>query len=473
MVTSASKLDCPATTWTLYKNVQDDATGLYNIGNQENEVEFTLKRSIMYECFSEYDVRFKTSWSADARGTHDHNDDERFVGGITVSCNKQSARDDHIRVTMEINKETRNWIIIGQKWSTWANNKLLSKFFYVKKNCDKFYWTNWIATSTCEASSHIIRKRTCMDCEGDALEQEYCNATGQAVDENDCNHYWGNWFEGPCITTGCNTVGERIRTRQCLYGDAHKATKVQLCFNGNESAIMKQECINNTIPDKCEPQTSPGTGNAGNTGFYVGIGVAVALIVILCILLVFVRSRRLKATDFLSDNSAKLNFSSFCYGFANFAVKADKQSDGVLQSAEVSEQNSVDAHPFANPIASANDQDFKDLKQAKQDKQKNELVENPVAYDFAEIDGFDAQTFEQSLDQDVYEIATPDVSNTYEIATQPDPNIYELENHPMQNAEPNLPAAQSIKGEPEQSNTYSGLLSSSDADENTYSRLEH
>ena len=145
-------------------------------------------------------------------------------------------------------------------------------------------------------------KRTCMDCDGDALEQKYCEATGIAVDKNECNHYWGKWTEGLCVTTGCNIVGERVVTRQCLYADEREANKVQLCSKSNESAVMKENCINNTIPNECLPQASPETGNSDNTGFYVGIGVAVALIVILCILLGIVIYRRHKPEDFSRTN---------------------------------------------------------------------------------------------------------------------------------------------------------------------------
>ena len=46
------------------------------------------------------------------------------------------------------------------------------------------------------------------------------------VVENDCNHYGSNWTEGPCVTTGCDTEGERVRTRQCLYDDGRETNKV-------------------------------------------------------------------------------------------------------------------------------------------------------------------------------------------------------------------------------------------------------
>ena len=137
-----------------------------------------------------------------------------------------------------------------------------------------------------------------MDCDGDAFEQRYCDATGHAVDENDCDYYCGNWTEKPCVTTGCNTVEERVRTRQCLYDEGREVADVRLCSISNESAIMKEKCINNTIPIERFFYTSSETGNADINSFCFGIGVAVALIVILCILLVIVRYPRLTSTHF-------------------------------------------------------------------------------------------------------------------------------------------------------------------------------
>ena len=328
MITSATKLTCPTTTWTLYKNIEDDATGLYKIEYSDYEVKFTLNRTIIYLCFSNYTVQFKTNWSVNATRTDDYYNNyyynyQRFVGRVTDNCNKQPARGDHIRLKMKIKEETRYLT-----WYSWENKKLVSEFSYLKKNCDKLYWTNWIETSTCEASSLIIRKRTCMDCDGDALEQIYCDASGDAVDENDCNHYWGSWIEEPCVTTGCNTVGERVRARQCLYDNGREAIIVRLCSDGNESAVMKQKCINNSFSNDCEPQASPGTSKSNNVGLYVGIGMAVALIVILCILLVIVRYRRQKSTHFPQIDIAHQNQTS-PYEFANARVETEELLDNV------------------------------------------------------------------------------------------------------------------------------------------------
>ena len=473
LVTSAATLNCPITNWTLYKNTEDDVTGLYNIGYPQYEVEFTLNRTIMYKCFYNYTVQFKTSWAADARGTNDnHNNDQKFIGDVTNTCNKQPECNDHIRLKMKINRETRNWLILQRKWSQWANTKSVSEYSYLRKNCNKLYWTNWIDTTNCESSSSITFKRSCADCDGDALEQMYCDATGHAEDKNDCNHYWSNWTEEPCVTTGCNIEGERVKTRQCLYGDGRETNKVQLCSKSNESSVMKENCMNNTIPDECESQVLQRAGNRDNTSLYIGIGVAVALIVILCILLVIVRYRRLKSTHFPPKAKTNTN-QTFPNKFANTTIKADQQSNDVPRPDDVSQQNPAEVYEFANSTTSANELSFKSLKQAKQNTHENtsKLEEEPVAYDIAEIDGSNGFRFKQASNQDEYVIQTQDVSNAHEIAMRADPNVYEIEDLAGLHTESNL-RAQSFEGEGELGNTYSSLQSSSDVVESMYSQLE-
>ena len=312
-------------------------------------------------------------------------------------------------------------------------------------------------------------KRSCVDCDGDAIEQKHCDATGHAANKTACNHYWGNWTEGPCVTTICNTEGERTKTRHCLYDEGSEAINVWLCFNGNRSAIMKEKCINSTIPAECLSQISSETGSAENKRFYVGIGVVFALIVILCILLVFVRYSCHKSNHFPSIDTANLNQTS-PYKFTNATVKTSEQSGNVFQLVELSQQNPSDAHQFI-PTTIANDRSFGDLKSMEQNKLEDELVEKTVAYDIAQIDGSNTCRFDQASDQDEYVIEISNVLNSFAIAMRTDPNVYEIKDA-IQHAESNLPMAHSIEGDPEQNNTYSSLQSSGDDVESTYSRLE-
>ena len=474
-------IKCPSS-WTEYNTIR---IGSY-MYSSEIENGFKVNRKVKYQCDDHDVVQFNTTWVAE----NDLGDNYEIVGNILeVACLR--CTNTRLKIAAYYRTRKKRPISGWYSWQSWVDRGIYS---YLDKNCNILYWTNWIETKNCATSSQTTLRRSCADCNGEALEQIHCDATGHAVNETDCNHYWTNWTEEPCVTTGCKTVGKRVKTRKCLYGnEGQEATKVQLCSNSNESAIMTEECINTTIPDECVPQSSSKIGNADNMGFYVGIGVAVTLIVILCILLVVVRYRRLKATYMPPDNSTKPNL-SYPYDFENFTVKTNKQLNDAARATEVSQQNPADTNKFANPRASANIRNFKGVKQAKLNKQEDKPVEEPVVYDFAQIDDSDPKTIEQASHHDVYEMATTDVSNAYEIetsdvlnayeietsdvsnaskiATLDDPNVYEIEDHPIQHAESNLSTAESIEGEPEHSNTYSSLQSSSDAVESTYSRLE-
>ena len=452
-------INCPSS-WTKYKTVEE--VSYQHSVSRENEV--IVNRLVMYQCSEENDIKFNTTWSVQYNSTENFGGFRLQLDDISKYCLNENCTD--IVLKIRVNYQPRFWYR-DAGWSDWTFWKTTGENSYLKKNCDKLYWTNWIATSTCETSSHIMRKRTCMDCDGDALEQIYCDATGDAVAKKNCNHYWGDWTKGHCVTTGCNTEGERVVIRQCLYDDGREANKVQMCSASNESAIMKEKCINNTIPVECLSQTSPDTGVADNIGFYIGIGVAVALIVILCTLLTITRCRRHKPGHFPPTVIANPTVSSTCSS-TNSTKKTNEQSDNnASQPTEINQLNPNDAYQFAKPTTSANDRSFKGLNQAEQNKLKNE----PVTSDGKQIDGSNAYKFEQASDQNVYVIDTPDASNVYDIATSGDPNVYKVEDR-FQHADLNLPMAHSFEDEQEHSNTYSSLQSSNDVVESMYSILE-
>ena len=468
MIISARAASNCSSSWTEYKTVQEVSLRY----SSENENEFKINRTTRFRCSNDSIIHFKTHWNIREEFDENVQNFEIISTDIQTSCLGKNC--ENIMLQVSVDFQTRLWpfccFCIRPSWSEWSSS-ISGNYFFMVKNCDKLYYTSWIETS-CSTSTVTIR-RTCMDCDGDALEQKYCDATGHAVDKNDCNHYWGNWTEWPCVTTGYNTVGERVRTRQCLYDNGDESTDVRLCTNGNESAIMKEKCTNTTIPAECLSQTSSVTNNAEiNKGFYFGIGVAVALIVILCILLVFMRYRRLKSTQFLPNNTANPNQSS--YELTNATVKTSEQSDNVSRPFEFRQQNLTVAHRFANSTtttASVNERSFRDLKSTKQNKLEDESVEEPVAYDYAQTNRSNAKTFEQAPDRDVHVTETPEVSNAYAIATRTDPNLYEIEDL-SQHAASNLPTALSVENEPEQNNTYSSLQSSSGVVESPYSKLE-
>ena len=451
-------INCPSS-WSEYKTVQE--VSYRHSVSRENEV--IVNRLVMYQCSEKNDIKFNTTWSVQKNSTESFSRFRLQLDDISKFCLNQNCTD--IVLKIRVNYQRRVFYR-NTGWTRWAFWTTTGENSFLKKNCDKLYWTNWITTSTCETSSYIIRNRACMDCDGDALEQKYCDATGDAVAQENCNHYWGNWIERSSVTTGCNTIGERVRTRQCLYDDRREANNVQFCFKSNESAVMKEKCTNNTIPVECLPQASTGTGDANNTAFYVGIGVAIALIVTLCILLVIVRCRRHKPELFAPTIVANPTVPSSC-AFTNSTKKPNEQPDGVPQPAEINQPNPADEYQFANLTTSANKWPFKSLDLAEQNKRKNE----PVACNVAQINESDACRFEQASDHRAYEIETPDASNVYDIATSGDPNVYEVEDC-FQHADSNLPTVHSLEDEHGHSNTYSSLQSSNAFVESTYSKLE-
>ena len=454
-----------SSSWTEYKTVPE-ASFRYS---SENENEFIVNRTIRYQCSNNSIIQYKTNWTTKEK--YDENIQNFRLSSVDIqtSCLENNCENIMLQVSVDFQTRLRlPCLVFCPIWSDWSSS-VSGNYFFAVKNCDKLYWTSWIETTSCATSAVTIRRRACMDCDGDALEQKYCDATGHGVDENDCNHYWGDWTEGPCVTTGCNTVGERVRIRQCLYDEGREVTDVRLCFFSNESAIMQEKCINNTIPIECLSQTSSETGNADINSLYFGIGVAVALIVILCILLVIVRYYRLKSTHFLPNDITNQNPTS--YEFANATVKISKQSDNVSQAVEFSQQNLAEALRFACPTTTVTKRSFRNLKSTEQNKLEDESLEGPVAHDTAQIDSSNAHTFEQTSDQLVNVIETPDVSNAYEIPMRAESNVYEIE-YSSQHAESNPPTAHSIEGNSEQNNTYSSLQSSNGEVEGTYSKLE-
>ena len=454
-------INCPAS-WSDYKTVVEVSF------RYSSMIRFIVNRKIRYHCDDDNVVKFHTTLTVQNYFT----DSLQIAGDISETCDNCESASLKITARYRNRESFYDYSSGSSYWSNWIQwTDLSGSYFYSKRNCDKLYWTNWIETTNCASSSKIILKRSCADCDGDALEQKYCDATGHAVNKTTCSHFWGNWIEEPCVTTDCNTVGDRVRTRQCLYDNGREAIDVGLCSVGYESAVMNEKCNNLTIPVECVTQSSlSGTGNTVAMGFYVGIGVAVALIVILCILLVVMRYHRHKPAHFPPADKANPRQTS-PYEFENVSVTTEHQSDNVPRPVKTIQQNPAIAHRFASPTASTNNQFFKSWKSRALDKQGDKLGKEPVAYEIAQGKGSNAYELEQASNQDTYAIETPGVSNAYEIASPADQNVYEVEDS-LHHAQSNFPTTHSIEGNAGQNDTYSSLQSSSDVVESTYSKLK-
>ena len=438
--------------WSDYKTVEEVSY------RYTSSIRIIVDRKVRYQCGDDNVVQFNTTWTTQ----NYFSDSLQVVGDLSETCSE--CGNNSLKLTVRYRR--KEYYFPGLYWADWKY--FAGNYLHLKSNCNKLYWTNWIETTNCETSPSFTSRRSCADCDGDALEQKYCDATGQAVVDKNCNHYWGYWSEAPiCVTTGCNTSGERVKTRQCLYDDGREATDVKLCSNGDESAFKKEKCKNNTITVECVLQTSPETDNLDNTGFFVGIGVAIALIVILCILLVIVRCCHHKPGHSLSTVVANSTV-SYPFAFTSSTKKTIEQPDNASQLAEINQQNPAGVYQFANPATrSANDQSFKRLNREEQNKLQNK----PIAHNIALKDGSNAYKFEQASGEDVYVIETPDTSNVYDFATSADPNVYEVEDR-FQHADSNLSTVHSLEDKQGHSNTYGSLQLSNDVAESMYFILE-
>jgi len=358
IVASTDAINCPSS-WTVYKDVEE---GFYNYLT-ENPNHFTVFRKTFYQCSEDNILQFHTNWSVETSFTENDLYFQVNVDDILVSC--VESEHNNVRLVLRVRYRSQAVAIINWYWSDWTKGDYL----FLKKNCDKIYWTNWIETTNCETSSHIRFRRSCVDCDGDALEQIYCDAAGDlAVMEQECNHYWSEWVEGSCFANACNLTGERVKTRKCLYGngsevlnvklcsngtstmkeqclenitlqtpctlgwgewnngpcetadcnstgerikarhclynDRTEASDILLCSNGNETATTRETCTNATFSVDCKHQTSSCLLNI--TDIYIVIGVTAPLIFILCILLALMYYR-LKQAQILLSNNTTLN----------------------------------------------------------------------------------------------------------------------------------------------------------------------
>ena len=271
---STSAIICPQYSWTEYKTVVE---GLWSFvveiyPSHRPVVNRTIRRVTEYRCQNDNDVEFRTNRREQTFRLCWVRNTNYFSLTFSETCKEEC---DSQNVTVQV--EYRN--DYHKEWHQ------LENFTYVYKNCDKLYWTNWIETTNCSISHETNYVRICADCDSDSVDEKYCN--GNPTMQDDCQPTRGAFIkDGPCVVTGCNpNAGEQIKRRECIYDDGSEATNPKLC--SNQSTRVVEQCINNTLPIECTAHTSPAT-DVENTSLYIGIGVALALIVIFCIVLAVV-----------------------------------------------------------------------------------------------------------------------------------------------------------------------------------------
>ena len=225
-------------------------------------VEVTIRRDTQYRCLDDNEVEFNTSRNGNTLAAQMVLSNYGFGWHFSRKCEQKCNRQNAILVVEYMIKR------INSPWYTLGN------VTYLYKNCDKLYWTNWIEITNCSLSRHRNYVRNCEDCDGDEVDKKHCD--GNSTMQEDCQPIWGEWTEErSCVVSGCNpTTGERVKRRECLYGDGSDTMNYELC--SNTSAIVTEQCTNNTLPIECSANTA---------SLYIGIGVALVLIVILFIFL--------------------------------------------------------------------------------------------------------------------------------------------------------------------------------------------
>lgn len=147
------------------------------------------------------------------------------------------------------------------------------ELYYIKRNCNKLYWTNWSTNSQCSISGYTNQSRSCVDCDGKTFPfQQYC--PGVTSKQEPCHPSWSEWVTGNCSSTNCDSKGEQIRIRKCLYRDGNEASNTRLCSN---------QCF----PDVKDCDNTKNTLHITPTTNYIIAGVVVCFLLMIIFVLAF------------------------------------------------------------------------------------------------------------------------------------------------------------------------------------------
>ena len=345
----AVHLNCPQRVWAEYKTNEVGSWSTCLSPSCFTEVTFVLTRNVNYQCENN-DIEFQTEFIHQHWGNWYVWSNYLFrirpgnLWQCTLSCNEEYV---------DVPFEYRKWS--GWYWYDWSS---LGELSFLNRNCDKLYWTSWMETLSCGTSAQSTSTRYCMDCYDEEINQKYCH--GSISKNETCWPVWSEWSKAEdCISSGCHSTGERIRTRKCLYENESEALDVQLC--SDDSPTKTETCANNltdckvstkfltnvTTPTleehdsttkssslvtngqthlsentKLSSQMSSDTSNSfnsnlsdhrldSNSGLYIGIGVVGLLLLILCVSLIFVFYRRRKRGRSSQPANANLDLSPY------------------------------------------------------------------------------------------------------------------------------------------------------------------
>ena len=236
-------------TWSLFKIVNEGPF----YGRADTKLfHFEVFRKTEYICY-DTSARFRTQRSLIAENYID------IVGGLRVlysyrnnsefgTCeHKCSEKQETIWVRYI--KDRKKFCESGCD-SLSDQSDILVSFVYTNKNCNIMNFSNWTRTTSCSSTQKSEYTRSCLDCDNDRVDQNFCFGNPEKYEK--CQLIWSEWSEaGPCVISGCNSTGVRIKTKKCLYEDGSEASSAQLCSN-KSSTIMREECVGNITNLLCD-----------------------------------------------------------------------------------------------------------------------------------------------------------------------------------------------------------------------------
>ena len=393
---SESGINCPKQFWTPLKNDTEEGSWSFSIPTQYatsiTMVHVKMYKSMSYRCRNENAVELSASlhfqYSREDRGKIEQklnfttsvetcklgcNTTASIIGFCSLEC----ISDVEVPLTVEVRHSRRMIGGSNREWRQWEET---GQFTYLYKNCNKLYWSSWTETSNCTSSAQTTFARSCVDCDGDGVQPKYCK--GNFTKQTQCQPIWGPWGEaGPCKVSLCNSTGEQVRSRLCLYGDGSQSSDTRLC--SNQSSTMKQQCAwdRKQQAAACQQAQSEEGGESNNTSVYVGIGIAVLLILVLGLGLTAVRRRR--------HQKIQTNYESHRDQFA--VVSADAEPSKQFRSRskrynrdQLDIRNSAVLHEYKVEQPPCTSRDYEVVQPS-----------DSAVYDFAEPVGPNAYEFEQ------------------------------------------------------------------------------
>ena len=437
---SRSDIICPQHRWAEYKTVVEGPWSfvmeIYD--SVRPVVNRTICRVTDYRCSNDNDVEFRTNREGQTSGPSWVHNSNIFSQSFSGTCKEEC---DSQNVTVQVEYYNNYYEKMHQ----------LGHFTYVYKNCDKLYWTNWIETTNCSISRKRKYVRICADCDSDSVDEKYCD--GNPTMQADCQPTWGAYIEeGPCVVTGCDpNAGEQIRRRKCTYGDGSESANSKLC--SNQSTRKAEQCTNNTLPIECTARTSSAT-EFDNTSLYIGNGIALILIVILCIVLTVVLYRRRKYQTNSTPNptnpsTLELPITRSLATGSNVFVHEQLVIPNRYNCEQMSSLHEYELeHPVGRPTYQNSQMVFSTA---------NELEQLPASL---------AYELEQSVVPNAYEFEQCEDSNDYEYASNMPPCA-----NPPNVSQPTYSTVQKHRKSMEENNEYSSLTTMGPITESEYGRL--